>query len=181
MLLNKIPVLDKGYVALIDSCNTTQKLRDIGEEFFGGTYPTSLEELGSMTVVMKCPLFIQLSLSKFNFKVIDANTNSRDAQADFYLPNAGEICAKQRDVCEIIADDIARTTAALQINPAAYQADGADRFISQVTTPISIYTTILVQGSYGEWCKWAYQQSFLPAPISAYTAALQQIITAEWK
>ena len=24
MLLNKIPVLDKGYVTLIDSCNTTE-------------------------------------------------------------------------------------------------------------------------------------------------------------
>jgi hypothetical protein len=128
---------------------------------------------------MKCPLFIQLTLSKFNLRIISANNG--DTQADFYLPNVGEIGARQRDTCEAIADDIARTTAALQINPTAYQTDGADRFISQVVTPINLYTVLIVQGSYSEWCKFAYQQSFVPTPIEAYTKALQQIITAEWK
>jgi hypothetical protein len=165
MLLSKIPVLDKGYVALIDSCNTTAKLRDMGQEFFGGEYPTSLEELGSMTVVMKCPLFVQLNLSKFNFKVINADSGSPEG----YIPNPGEIGASERISCEAISDDIARTT------------DGADRFVSQVLTPVNIYTTLIVQGTYKEWCAFAYNQAKVPTPIKAYTIALQQIIDAEWK
>lgn len=178
MLLNKIPVLDKGYVALIDSCNTTTKLREIGAEFYGGEYPTSLEELGSMTLAIKCPLFFLIHLSKFTLKVIDANNNTGKLEA--YVPNAGEVGASERLDAEAISDDISRTTDALLINPKAYQADGCDRFISQLTTPINVYTTIIVAGSYSEWCKLAFAEK-LPGPIKAYTTAIGQIITAEWK
>lgn len=177
MLLNKIPVLDKGYVALIDSCNTTSKLREMGAEFYGGEYPTSLEALGSMTVAIKCPLFVQLTLSKYDLKVIDAN-NSGTLEA--YIPNAGEVGAPDRLDATAIADDISRTTDALLINPKSYQADGCDRFISQLTTPINIYTTLIVSGKYSEWCKLAYEAK-LPGPIKAYTAVIAQIIEAEWK
>jgi len=177
MLLNKIPVLDKGYVALIDSCNTTAKLREMGQEFYGGEYPTSLEELGSMTVAIKCPLFIVLFLAKYNFKVINAN-NSGPLEA--YIPNPGEVGAKERLDAEAISDDISRTTDALIINSKAYQADGCDRFISQLTTPINVYTVLIVSGTYSEWCKFSYQTK-LPGAIAAYTTALSQIIEAEWK
>jgi hypothetical protein len=179
MLLNKVPVLDKGFVALIDSCNTTSKLREVGEELFGGDYPVSLEELGNMTVVIHCPLFVQLALSKFNFKVIDANKQT--SKPELYLPNAAEIQGDDAVTSNAIADDIARTADALLINPSAYQADGADVFISQVLTPINVYTTLIVQGSYSEWCKFACVPQKFPAPIKAYTTALEQIITAEWK
>jgi hypothetical protein len=177
MLLNKIPVLDKGYVALIDSCNTTSKLREIGAEFYGGEYPTSLESLGSMTVAIKCPLFVQLALSKFSLRIIDANSGSL---IESYEPNAGEIRASDVTVSEAIADDISRTTAALLINPKAYQSDGCDPFISQVVTPINVYSTLIVSGEYSEFCKFAYQERF-PGPIKAYATALAQIIEAEWK
>lgn len=177
MLLNQIPVLDKGYVALIDSCNTTSKLRDIGTEFFGGEYPVSLEELGSMTVAIKCPLFFQLYLSKFNLKVINVPSNS---STECYIPNAGEIGSPERSTNEAIADDIARTTDALLINPKAYEADGADRFISQLITPLNVYTSLIVQGTYKEWCSIAFQDK-APAPIKAYMIVLQQIIEVEWK
>lgn len=178
MLLNKIPVLDKGYIALIDSCNTTSKLRDMGTEFFGGEYPTSLENLGSMTVAIKCPLFFQLFLSKFNLKVINA---AQVGPIHAYIPRPDEIGTSERSAGEAMSDDISRTTDALLINPKAYQADGCDRFISQIVTPLNVYTTIIVQGSYKEWCEIAYQQALLPEPIKQYTITLQQIIEAEWK
>jgi len=177
MLLNKIPTLDKGYVALLDSSMTTSVMRDVGAEFYGGEYPTSLEELGTMTVVMKCPLFIQLALSKFNLRILDANGTG---PLEAYTPDVGAIGAPDRLDAQAIADDIARTTDALLINPRAYQADGADRFVSQVMSPISTYTTIIVSGSYGEWCKFSYQEK-LPGAIAAYGRSLQQIIEAEWK
>lgn len=177
MLLNKISCLDKGYVALIDSCNTTSKLREIGKEFYGGEYPTSLESLGHLTIAIKCPLFVQLALSKYDFKVIDANNSST---LEAYIPNAGEIGTKERLDNEAIVDDISRTTDALLINHKAYQADGADRFVSQLTTPINVYTTLIVSGSYDEWCKLAFQEK-LPRAITTYTIAIAQIIEAEWK
>jgi len=179
MLLNKIPVLDKGYVALIDSCNTTQKLRDIGAEFYFGEYPVELEEIGYMTLVIKCPLFFQIYLSKFQLKVIDANNPNQEHDA--YIPNPGEVGCPERLDNEAISDDISRTTDALLINPKAYQLDGADRFIAQVITPINIYTTIIVSGSYSEWCKLIRLPKHAPKPIYQYVQAIEQIIIAEWK
>lgn len=178
MLLSKIPVLDKGYVALLDSCNTTKKLREIGQEFYGGEYPTAIEELGNLTLALKCPLFVQLTLSKYSFKVIDAN-NPTTTTIEAYIPSAAAIQASDVGTSQDISDDILRTTEALSINPRAYQADGCDRFVSQVLTPINVYTSLIVQGSYSEWCKFAYQDR-LPEPIRQYAAAVRQIIESEW-
>lgn len=178
MLLNQIPVLDKGYVALIDSCNTTKKLRDIGQEYFHGEYPVELEYIGFMTVSMKCPLFIQLNLSKFNLKIINV---SEAGSTEAFIPNAAQVGQVEAELREAIVDDIARTTEALLINPSSYQADGADRFVSQILTPVSVYTTLIVSGAYKDWCAFAYNQKKAPGPILAYTMAVQQIIEAEWK
>lgn len=179
MLLNKIPCLDNGYVALIDSHMTTQKLRDVGQEFYGGTYPTALENLGTLTIAMKCPLFVQLNLSKFDLRIIDANNSNQDVEA--YKPNETEVGCKSLEDSRVIADDISRTTDALIINPKAYQADGCNIFISHTITPISVYTTLIVSGYYNEWCKFACQQTKLPTPIRAYTKAVGQILESEWK
>ena len=177
MLLSKIPVLDKGYVTPIDSCNTTKKLREIGQEFYGGEYPVTVEALGNLTLALKCPLFVQLTLSRFDFKVIDANGNNTEPEA--YIPTVAAIQAGDIGVSQDISDDILRTTEALFINPRAYQADGCDRFVSQIITPISVYTTLIVQGTYSEWCKFAYQDR-LPEPIRQYATAIRQIIESEW-
>lgn len=178
MLLNKIPVLDKGYVALIDSSNTTKKLRDVGAEFYkDGQYPISLQKMGTLTLVLKCPLFIQLSLSKYNIMMVSADLTK---EIEAYVPAAHEIGAKSRELSEIIADDISRTTAALLINPRAYMADGADRFISQAITPINVYTTIIAHGTYNDWCEYAYSDK-LPSIILSYAKAIGQIIESEWK
>lgn len=177
MLLNKIPVLDKGYVALLDTSMVTSKLKDIGQGVYGGEYPVALEELGSLTLLIKCPLFVQLALSKYQFKVVDANDGTLDA----YKPNSGEVGARERLDSEAIADDISRTTDALLLNPRAYQADGCNRFMSQIITPLNTYTTIIVQGNYSQWTSFAYKADSLPVPIGAYCGAIQQIIEAEWR
>lgn len=177
MLLNQIPVLDKGYVALIDSCNTTAKLRELGQEFFGGEYPTTLENLGSMTLVIKCPLFFQIYLSKFSVQIINI---PQRGTIDAWRPTGADIRASDNDTSSAIADDISRTTDALLINPKAYQADGADRFLSQLITPISTYTELIVKADYSEWCK-VINQSGTPKPITSYILAIEQVLSAEWK
>lgn len=176
MMLNRLPVLDKGYVALLDSSNNSTKLKDINGEFFGNK-GSSLEELGTMTIAMKCPLFVQITLSKFSLKVLNT-LNEQELEA--YIPHAGEVGSPERGTSEVISDDIERTTAALLMNPKSYQADGCGRFISQVITPINVYTTLIVHGSHSEWYKYLQQRN-LPAPVRAYVDAIRQIFTCEWK
>lgn len=176
MLLNKLPCLDKGYVAYLDSSGDSSKLKDIALEFFKKTDGRFLSDISSLTLVIKCPLFLQLHLSQYQFKIITIPSQELEA----YVPNVGEVGCPDHNTAKVIAGDIEQTTEALLINPKAYQADGCDRFASQVLTPISTYTTLIVHGSYSEWHKFAGQNN-LPSGMVPYGNAVQQIMNAEWK
>jgi hypothetical protein len=176
MLLNRIPCLDKGYVAQLDSTCKSEKLNDISRELFQKDDSKFLRELSSLTVVVKCPLFVQLNLSTFNFKIINVPVTEVEA----YVPNVGEIGGPDLHANTEIAKLIAHNTAALMINPKAFESDGCDRFVSQMLMPISTYTTVIVQGSYNEWRRFC-EQPRLPVAIKAYVRGITQIMNAEWK
>lgn len=176
MLINRLPCLDKGYVAYLDSsCNST-KLNSVALSLFKKSDSRFLYDISTLTLVMKCPLFVQLNISTFAFKVISVPSTEVEA----YCPNVGEVSCSDHNTAKAIADDIERTTAALLINPKAYQADGCDRFTSQVLTPISTYTTLIVHGSYNEWKRFSSQNG-MPNGIVHYADAVQQIMAMEWK
>lgn|GEM_PF-3986920 len=176
MLLNKIPCLDKGYVALISSACNGVRLNEVRDEYFGAHDTPALKKFGYMTVAFKCPLFVQTNLSQFNLAILPG----RAVELEAYVPNAGEIGSRDRQLNEEIADDISRTTDALLINPRAYIADGADRFVAQILTPVSCYTTLIVGGTYNEWLQYIQQRS-VPAPLISYINGIKQIMDAEWK
>jgi hypothetical protein len=177
VLLNKIPVLDKGYVAYVDSSGGSRLLTDLSLEFFRSTDWSSVASVASLTLAVKCPLFVQLNLSKFNLSVITAT--HQDA-LQVYCPNVGEIGSPEHDTNAIIADDISRTSEALLINPTAYQQDGCDKFISQVLMPVGTYTTLIVCGSYNEWSRFC-EQNNAPTPVAAYINAVKQVMKTEWQ
>ena len=65
ILLSKIPVLDKGFVATYDTSCNSEKLNQLAVEFYKRLDGRFLAENSTLTVMMKCPLFIQLNLSQF--------------------------------------------------------------------------------------------------------------------
>lgn len=177
MLLNKIPVLDKGYVALLNAANPYVKMKDIKDNYLQHLENTEkLNPIASMTLITKCPIFVQTHLSQFNLNIIHTRPNEIEA----YVPNVTEISGPDLDTNRDIADDLYRTTEALMINPKAYQSDGCDKFISHVIMPISTYTTIIVHGDIIAW-KSFLMQSKLPSPIESYRIAIEQIYSAEWR
>jgi hypothetical protein len=176
VLLNRLPCLDKGYVALVAASCGTKVLNEAARELFKKEDSKFLRELGHMTILMRCPLFVQLHLSTFDFKVVSVPT---DIAVEAYIPNVGEVGAPSTVGGQEMVDNMKATTDALLINPAAYQRDGCDRFTSQVLTPISTYTTLIVQGSYNEWKRFCEQQR-LPSAIKAYVRAVTQIANVEW-
>jgi len=179
ILLNKVPVLDKGFVATYDtSCNST-KLNELAVEFYKRLDGKFLCENSSLTVMMKCPLFIQLNLSQFNLRITNLPNIGSD-ELECYCPNAGEIGSGDFQVGIDISEDMKRTSSALLMNHKAYQADGCDRFMSQILTPINTYTTILVHGLYNDWSRFISQNN-APAPIAAYIIAVGQLLKAEWQ
>lgn len=177
MLLNKLPCLDKGFVALIDSANNSARLKEISMDLMMSSSKDDLTVLSSMTIVAKCPLFVQLFFSKFGLTVLSANFHK---EPDAYIPNETEVKASSLEDSKMISDDIMRTTEALLINPKAYQSDGCNPFTSQVIMPVSTYTTIVVHGTYAQWLQ-LLQYKDTPNQILAYQENIKQIFTAEWK
>ena len=178
LLLNKIPVLDKGFIARLDSSLDSTKLNEIAVEYFKRLDGKFLADTSTLTMLIKCPLFVQLNLSTFNFKITSL-PHPAGTDLEVYLPNVGEIGAAQLDICQDIASDMAHTCEALMMNQKAYQTDGCDKFLSQILMPINTYTTLIVHGQYNDWSKWISQSA--PSCISAYLIAAQQIIKAEWR
>lgn len=145
-------------------------------EFYKKDDSHFLREMSTMTLVIKCPLFIQLSLSTFGFKIFTTPV----AEVETFNPNVGEIGSPDLETNRVISENMKATSDALHVNPAAYQEDGCDRFISQILTPINTYTTILVHGSYNDWKRFCNQQR-VPLPMKAYIKAVTQIMNAEWR
>lgn len=181
MLLSKILCLDKGYVALISSSNTSKVMVDLKDEFFkvdtlSPDDTLGMGEIANMTVAIKCPLFVQLNLTKFGFRILTGKTEVVEA----YVPNETEVKSPDLQINRDIAAVMKQSTEALLLNPLAMQKDGADKFISQVMTPISVYNTLIVHGTLNQWMAYGKQVN-LPAPIEAYRDAISDILVAEWK
>jgi len=176
MLLNKIPCLDKGYTAFISSSCTSDTLNAVAMEFFKQDKSHFLREMSSLTLAVKCPIFIQLHLSTFGFKIFTTPVT----EVETFIPNVGEIGSPDLEINRTISHNMKVTSEALHINPKAYQEDGCDRFISQILTPINTYTTIIVHGSYNDWKRFCDQQK-VPMPMKAYIKAVTQIMNAEWR
>ena len=177
MLLNKIPCLDKGYVALIDASCDSSKLRDIAREYFNSGDWSNHVDLASLTLVFHCPLFVQLFISAYSLSI--KNVPPKD-EIRAYVPNIGDIGSPNHLTSKDIVHSMEQTTAALLMNPKAYQMDGCETFTSQILMPISTYTTIIVHGSYNEWRRMCAQKN-MPTSIRAYVEAVTQIMKAEWK
>ena len=176
MLLAKIPCLDKGWVAQISNSCNSEKLNDVAMEFFKRDNSHFLRDISTLTLAIKCPLFVQLNLSTHEFKIVSASVG----EVETYNPNVGEIGAPDLETSRNISANIKATSDALSINPKAYQEDGCDRFISQVATPINTYTTLIVHGEYNEWKRFC-EQPRVPAPMKSYVKAITQIMNMEWR
>jgi hypothetical protein len=176
MLLNKIPVLDKGYVALIDSTLNKSTYTSTIDEFFQSQDRKELNNFKTAIFAIKAPIFVKLHLAQHGFKIL-SSTSYNEVEA--FIPSVGEIGAATLEVNRAIADDIERTTEALLINPAAYQADGCNRFISQLITPINVYSVFLASGNASEWISFTTQGSKI-LPIRSYIDAIDSILKTYW-
>lgn len=172
--LNEIPVLDKGYVALFSSSMSREELLHVKRFFFKNQITDQLLSKVHLHAEIKCPLFVQLSLSEQL-----STTTKAGSKLEAFIPAVNDVKAADLETSEMIAKDIEQTTEALLLNPKAYQMDGCDIFISQMISPISVYNTVLVSGSLKHWINYANQKG-LPAPIEEYRKVIEHVIRAEY-
>lgn len=175
-MLNEIPVLDKGHVALYSCSPDGKKLNQLYKEFMRGTKDSKCAELTYVILKIKCPLFVQMSFPEYGLTYISQRGQTT---AEAFVPTVAEVNAISLEASEAIQADIAQTTAALLINPKAYQSEHCDLFVSQVISPISVYNVLVVAGNLGQWLNYINQSGF-PAPIESYRKAIKEVLFAEY-
>ena len=175
--LNKINVLDKGYVALVSVSNDGRVLKSLYDDFFRTKINRELWHLASMTLLVKCPLFQQLQFSKLNLRIVQIPGSD---ELETYTPDVSDINTGSTEDDSQMAAYLKQTAEAMLIAPKALQEDKCDKFVSQIITPISVYNTIIVHGSLNEWLSYV-KQNKLPKQLESYRVVIEGMMAAEWK
>jgi len=173
-MTSKTPVLDKGFISLFSSSLSNDELNELIIAFNLRQQEEYLC-LPHIHMTIKCPLFVQLWLSKYQLHIVSTKRQNKEA----YFPSEVEVAAKNLEFSKAIAADIKATTEALLINPKAYAFEGCDTHIAQIITPINVYNELMVSGSLDKWCSILKAQT-LPKPIEEYQTAIRNILEAEW-
>jgi len=170
----KIPVLDKGFIGLYSFSVGNDELNELVVAFNLRQQDDYLC-LPHLHMAIKCPLFVQLWLSKYQLHIVTKRSGVKEA----YLPDESEINAKTLEYSKAIAEDIKATTEALLINPKAYTSEGCDSHVAQIITPINVYNELMVSGSLLQWMP-ILRANHLPQPVEAYRKSIKEILEAEW-
>lgn len=176
MLLNKLNIGDKGFVALLETSGNGRTLQDIQDEYFKTKYSLRLLELSTATLIIKCPLFVQLNLSQSGLTIISTPTQEVEA----YVPDLSEITGNSIEDRQEMENYIKITTEALLLNQKGLPMDGADAFTAQLLTPISVYSEIIVSGNIRQWIQFLNQRN-LPKQVSTFQVQVLNLIKSEWK
>jgi len=175
-MLNEIPVLDKGYVALHSCAPNGKDLLALSKDFFRSNPDNKLFDITYINLQIKCPLFVQMTFPEHGLKYVVQRSSTKP---EAFVPTIAEVNAMTLEASEAIQADIAQTTAALLLNPKAYQMEHCDTFISQVISPISVYNTLVVSGTLSQWLGYVDQKG-LPSSIEQYRKAIKDAVTAEY-
>ncbi len=176
MLLNENKVLDKGFVAPLNFSGGGRLLQDIQDHYFKTKVNTKLLNISSATLVIKCPLFVQLNLSQYGFDII--STPSDDVEA--YTPDLSMVSGETVEDRQRIVDYIEKTTEALILNKDGMIMEGTNEFTAQLLMPITVYNELIVHGSLANWLTYL-KQNKLPKELEAYRCQVQNLLSSEWK
>jgi len=176
MLLNENKVLDKGWVAPLCFNGNGRLLQDLQNHYFKANVNIKLLNISSATLVVKCPLFVQLNLSQYGFDIISTPSDGVEA----YTPDLSMVDGETVEDREKVVDYIKKTTEALMLNKKGMEMDGTDKFTAQLLMPITVYNQVIVHGSLADWLVYL-KQSKLPKELEAYRCQIQEVLKIEWK
>ena len=176
MLLNKENILDKGFVAPLQFNGGSRLLQELQDHYFRTKTNIKLLNLASATLIIKCPLFVQLNLSQYGLDII--STPSDDVEA--YIPDVSMIEGDSLEDRQRIAQYIKTTTEALLLNQQGMPMDGGSDFTSQLLSPITVYNEIIVHGNLKKWLMFLKQKK-LPKELELYRCQVEILLETEWK
>ena len=176
MLLSKENVLDKGFVAPLEFCGGGKILQDLQDSYFRTKTNMKLLKIASATLIIKCPLFVQVNLQQYGLDVIATPSDCIEA----YIPDISMVEGETIEDRQRIVQYMQATTEALLLNQKGMTMDGGDSFTSQLLMPITVYSEIIVHGSLSQWVNYLNQKK-LPKEIKAYQVQISSTLESEWK
>jgi len=176
MLLNKTPVLDLGFVAPLEFSGGGRLLQDLQNSYFKTKTNIKLLKVANATLIIKCPLFVQLNIVQYGLDVVSTPSDNIEA----YIPDVSMVEGDSLKDREEISKYIKMTTEALLLNQKAMTMDGSSNFTAQLLTPVSVYNEIIVTGRLEKWVNYLNQKN-LPKEINLYQKAISGILESEWR
>jgi hypothetical protein len=176
MLLSKTNVLDKGFVAPLEFTGNGRMLQELQDTYFKTKTHLGLLKLSTASLVIKCPLFVQLNLSKYGLDII--TTPSDDIEA--YIPDLSMVSGDSLEDRKRMVQYMNATTEALLLNQKGMKMDGGDEFTAQLLTPITVYNELVVNGKLQTWLAYLSQKG-LPKEAELYRKTIEDILKTERK
>ena len=173
--MNSIPVLDSGYVKSVAVSMTQDILRKFKQDVYKGIYKESILSVPQVTLEIKCPLFLVISLASTNLKLYSIINGS----SEFYEPTVDEMRTGSHEKDLIIHGHLSSNIQAAALNSKMYREDGCDGFVASMAAPISSYWTGYLVGSVADFREFFVSKS-APSQIKAYQKVIRDIIVAEY-
>ena len=174
--LNKITVLDNGWVALLSASCTGNIIKEIQTYYYDIKPNRAIAAIPHATLVVRCPLFVQLYLANFDLTLRQLKGLK---EKQLYVPTEVDIGAPELKDSISIRDHIKQTLEALVVSSEGYKMDGCNASAAQVVLPVSVYSDIMLSGSMAQWIEVLSHKTTTPQ-INQYKAVICNILLAEW-
>ena len=174
--LNKLPVLDKGYVAMISCSPSYQDHLCMMSSFFRNRLTHNLIDVTFVHLEVKCPYFILIPMISSGIKVVSSVNQITDA----FCPTIEHISSGSHANDKDISESMRFTIESLMINQKAYVHDGCNSLVASVTTPVAAYWEGVMYASMTEWAKFIFAKGLHPI-VKQYQSAISDMISTEYK
>lgn len=174
--LNKIPVLDKGYVQLSSFAPSFLEVESMRSEFFRGALAPQLIETIHVFLRLKCPYFILIPLLTSGMRAISVPGLASDA----FIPHVNDIMSSSLGSSQEIRDSMSLTIDSLMLNQKAYVKEGCNAFVASLTTPVSAYWEGIIFGQLKDWIRFGNASGLHPL-IKEYQRSVIDCISVEYK
>lgn len=180
MVFNKLPVLDKGFVAFVASGMDDKTLAKLFQHYNKGNINPEFIRMATVTLVFKCPLFVNMFLYRFGLNIVGVEPADSNKEIEFFTPDEGQIRTTEGMDATEIRKHMEYMTGVLKVTQAGYVKDGCDHFVSQVNLPISVYNEVVVSGTLDQWIRF-FRSKNLPSPIESYRQTSYNIVKADFR
>ncbi len=176
-MIYEIPVLDKGFVRLLESRFSFKHIQELKEKHgvFFNQISLNLSGAGGMTLAIKAPIFILSTLAKFGLVNVGSIV---EPKLEFMKIQFDDLVDTPLVSRQMIIDEMSANSLSSIKTPEKFQSSGCDSLTSQIGLPISTYATIVITGSFRQWIGFVEYDSE-SVFSKKYQSAVKDILRAE--